>query len=63
MGESRSEVLKESQRKGVVAAVMTGGAVAAGVLVGPITCVAAAVPAAVLTYRWWKHRSENGIKF
>jgi hypothetical protein len=63
MSESRSEVLKESKRKGFVAGAATAGAVAAGVLIGPITCVAAAVPAAMLTYRWWKHRADNGIKF
>ena len=23
----------------------------------------AAVPTAILGWRWWKHRAENGIKF
>ena len=32
-------------------------------LVDPRFRVVAAVPAAYLGYRWWKHRSENGIRF
>jgi len=63
MSESRSEVLKESQRKGLAAGAFTAWAVAAGVLIGPVTAVIAAVPAVALTYRWWKHRASNGIKF
>jgi hypothetical protein len=63
MSESRSEVIQASKRKGFVAGAATAGAVAAGVLIGPVTCAFAAVPAAVLTYRWWKHRADNGIKF
>lgn len=63
MSKSRSEVLAESQRKGVVAGAATAAAVGLGVVIGPVTAVVAAVPAAVLAYRWWKHRAENGIKF
>jgi hypothetical protein len=63
MSETRSEVLKESKRKGLAAAVATGGAVALGVLGWPVTATVVAVPAAVLSYRWWKHRAANGIKF
>jgi len=63
MSKSRSEVLAESQRKAVAAGVTTVAAVGLGVIGWPIAAVGAAVPAAVLTYRWWKHRSENGIKF
>ncbi len=63
MSKTRSEVLNESQKKGVVAGAATVGAVALGVLVAPVAGVVAAVPAAYLGYRWWKHRSENGIRF
>jgi hypothetical protein len=63
MSKSRSEVLAESQKKGVVAGVATAAVVGLGVIGWPIAAVAGAVPAAVLTYRWWKHRAENGIKF
>jgi hypothetical protein len=63
MSKTRAEVLKESKVKGVVAGAATAGAVAAGVLLSPYIAVAAAVPAAMLGYRWWKHRAENGIKF
>jgi hypothetical protein len=63
MSETRSEVLEASKRKGLVAGVATAGAVAAGVLIAPFAGVVVAVPAALLTYRWWKHRSVNGIKF
>ncbi len=63
MSATRSEVLAESKKKGFVAGAATAGAVTVGVLIGPVTAVIAAVPAALLTYRWWKHRAENGIKF
>jgi hypothetical protein len=63
MSKSRSEVLEESKKKGLVAGATTVGAVAAGVVAGPFVGVAAAVPAIYFGYKWWKHRSENGIKF
>jgi hypothetical protein len=63
MSETRSEVLEKSKRKGIAAGVTTATAVALGVVGWPFAATVAAVPAAVLTYRWWKHRSENGIKF
>jgi hypothetical protein len=63
MSKTRSDVLRESQKKGLVAGVATAAAVGAGVVIGPIAAGVAAVPAAVLAYRWWKHRAENGIKF
>lgn len=63
MSKTRSEVLDESRTKGIVAGVTTAGAIAAGALVAPFVGAVAAVPAAVFTYRWWKHRAENGIRF
>ncbi len=63
MSKTRSEVLNESQKKGVVAAATTGAAVAAGVLVAPVAGALLALPAAYFGYKWWKHRSENGIRF
>lgn len=63
MSKTRSEVVAESQKKGVVAGVSAAGAVAAGVLVAPVVGALAAVPAAYFGYKWWKHRAENGIKF
>jgi hypothetical protein len=63
MSKTRSEVLSESKKKGIVAGASTAGAVAAGVLVTPVLGAVAAVPAAYLAYKWWKHRAENGIKF
>jgi threonine/homoserine/homoserine lactone efflux protein len=63
MGDSRSEVLAESKRKGVVAGVTTAAAIGLGVVGWPVTAVIAGVPAVVLSYRWWKHRTENGIRF
>ena len=45
MSKSRSEVLTESKKKGVVAGVTTAGAVAAGVLVAPVAGAVLAVPA------------------
>ena len=62
MSKTRSEVLEESRKKGIVAGATTAGAVAAGVLVSASAGVVAAVPAAYLAYKWWKHRAENGIR-
>ncbi|MFO0664588.1 MAG: hypothetical protein U0174_11590 [Polyangiaceae bacterium] len=64
MSKTRSAVLAESKKKGVVAGVATAGAVAVGVTVAsPVIAVVAAVPAVYLSWKWWKHRAENGIKF
>ena len=63
MSKTRSQVLEESRKKGVVAGATTAGAIAAGVLVTPFAGAVAAVPAAYLAYKWWRHRAENGIKF
>jgi len=63
MDKTRSQVLAESRKKGVVAGVATAATVTAGVVVGWPVAVVAAVPTALLGWRWWKHRAENGIKF
>ena len=64
MSKTRSAVLAESKKKGVVAGVATAGAVAVGVAVAsPILGAVAAVPAIYFSWKWWKHRAENGIKF
>ena len=63
MSKTRSEVLAESKRKGLVAGVATAGAVVAAVVHLPIVAAVAAVPAGVYAWRWWKHRAENGIRF
>ncbi len=63
MSETRTDVLAESKRKATLAGVTTAAAVTLGVVGWPVTAVVTAVPAAVLTYRWWKHRAENGIRF
>ncbi len=63
MSGNRSEVIAESNRKAVRAGVVTAAAVTLGVIHLPVVAAMAAVPAAVLGYRWWKHRAENGIRF
>lgn len=62
MSKTRSEVLAESRKKGLAAGATTAGAVALGMVAVPLGVVVA-VPAAILSYKWWKHRAENGIKF
>ena len=62
MSKTRTEVLEENRKKGIVATAATAGAVAAGVFITPFVGAVAAVPAAYLAYKWWKHRSENGIR-
>lgn len=64
MSQGRKDVQAESRKKAVVAGAVTAGAVTLGVIGAPLIIVgAAAAPAAVLAWRWWKHRAENGIKF
>jgi hypothetical protein len=63
MSGNRSEVLADSKRKAIAAGVTTAAAVTLGAVGAPFLAVAAAVPAALLGYRWWKHRAENGIRF
>ena len=63
MSGNRSEVIAESNRKALRAGVVTATAVTLGVLHLPIVAAVAAVPAAVMGYRWWKPRADNGIKF
>ena len=63
MSESRSKVLEENKKKGVQAGVAAAATVALAVAGAPVIAAVAAVPAAVLGWRWWKHRAENGIRF
>lgn len=63
MSESRSKVLEESKKKGVQAGAAAAATVALAVAGAPVFAAVAAVPAAVLGWRWWKHRAENGIRF
>jgi hypothetical protein len=63
MSSTRSEVLEESRRKGVRAGVATVGTVVLAAVGAPVLATIAAFPAAFYGYRWWKHRTENGIKF
>jgi hypothetical protein len=63
MSKGRSEVMEESKRKGLVAGVAAAATVALGVTVGAPLAAVAAVPTAILGWRWWKHRIENGIRF
>jgi hypothetical protein len=63
MSKSRSEVVAESRKKGFVAGAATVATVALGVTIGAPVAAVAAIPTAVLGWRWWKHRAENGIKF
>lgn len=62
MAKSRTDVLSESRRKGFVAGAAAAATVAVGTVSFPLAVVAA-VPTAVLGWRWWRHRAENGIKF
>ena len=63
MSKTRSEVLADSKKKGVVAGACAATAVGVGVFISVPLAAFAAVPAAYFGYKWWKHRSENGIKF
>lgn len=49
--------------RGVAAGAAVAGTVVLGVAVAPVAAAIAAVPTAILGYRWWKHRAKNGIRF
>jgi hypothetical protein len=63
MSKSRNEVLEESKKNAVKAGVVTAGTVVLAVAGMPVLATVAAVPAAVLGWKWWKHRAQNGIRF
>ena len=63
MSKPRSEVVAESRRKGAVAGAAAVATVALVATAPLVIAVVAAVPSALLGWRWWKHRAENGIKF
>jgi hypothetical protein len=63
MTKSRREVLEDSRRKGFTAGAAAVATVALGAAVSLPVAAIAAVPTALLGWRWWKHRAENGIKF
>ena len=64
MTKSRSDVLAASRRKGAVAGAAAVATVALAVAGAPLVIAGlAAAPTALLGWRWWKHRAENGIKF
>ncbi|MRG95621.1 hypothetical protein [Polyangium spumosum] len=63
MSKSRQDVLDESKKKAVKAGVVTAGTVVLAAAGLPVLATVAAVPAAVLGWKWWKHRAENGIRF
>jgi hypothetical protein len=64
MTKSRREVLEESKRKGLTAGAAAAATVTLGLVTASLPVVAvAAVPTAILGWRWWRHRAENGIKF
>lgn len=63
MSEGRKSVVEESKSKGVAAGAAVAGVVVVGALGFPVLATVGAVPAAVLAWRWWKHRAQNGIRF
>jgi hypothetical protein len=63
MSKTRNEVVQESKVKGFLAGAAAVATVAVGVTVSAPIAAIAAVPTAILGWRWWKHRAENGIRF
>jgi len=63
MSETRAEVLKESKKRGVQAGAAAAATIVLAAAGAPVLATVAVVPAAVLGWRWWKHRAEKRIKF
>jgi hypothetical protein len=62
VSQSRTEVLKESKKKGIAAGVAAAATVTLGFAIGAPVAAVAAVPTVILGLRWWKHRKVNGIR-
>ena len=54
---------RESGTRTIETLTLPVATVALGATIGLPIAAVAAVPAALLGWRWWKHRAENGIKF
>jgi uncharacterized membrane protein len=52
-----------ARKKGVTAALVTGGAVAVAATVSPIVGVIALVPAAYFVRDWFMFRAKRGMRF
>lgn len=63
MTQTRSEVLEESRKRGLIAGACAAATVTLGVVASGPFAVVAAVPTAIFGWRWWKHRAQNGIRF
>ena len=59
----RDDDVKTARKKGLVAAAVTGGAVALGVVATPVLGVIALVPAVYLGWDWFSYRAKRGMRF
>jgi hypothetical protein len=53
---------KVARKKGLVAAAVTGGAIALGVVASPVLGAVALVPAAYLGWDWFTYRAKRGMR-
>ena len=65
MSKTRTEVLEESQEEGHRGRGRDDRAPSppASLLASPVIGAVAAVPGVYFAWKWWKHRTENGIRF
>ena len=52
-----------ARKKGLIAGAAVAASVGAGVVLSPVLAVVGLVPAAYLTYDWFKFRAKRGMRF
>lgn len=63
MGSLMESEKRTARRKGLTAAAVAGGSVAAAVLLSPVVGIIGLAGAGYLTVDWFMYRAKRGIRF